>query len=348
MKWFIAVLVVLGIAGGGFAYYSKVRDDKAYAYKWSPIVMPERMARVIKPLSPADLAERLEETGKVRDADAFVEAANELKLTEIAPGGYLLPAQAGPRDIANVFSKPPTHDKVTFPEGWTGEKMAARLKAAGFKAADEFRNMVYPPGKAASPWEGKLYPDTYYLPINGDAKQIIGIMTTRFKEVLDGLPVSANKYPRGENKQKLTAKEVVVLASLVERETGVDSERPLIAGVLVKRLQIGMRLQCDASVQYARDLAQAQGELETGHKERLLFKDLELESPYNTYRNAGLPPGAISNPRKESLRAALEPQVTENLFYVWSPKLKRHRFAPTFAEHLKNKSLAAREAKEGA
>ena len=347
MKWILALIAVLALGAGATGYYSKWRGDREYARKWAPIVMPERMARVLKPLRPADLAARLEETGKVREAASFIEAAQEIKLTQIAPGGYLLPKEASPRDIARAFSQSPSHVKVTFPEGWTGKKMAARLKAQGFKAADEFRQMVYPSGKVST-LEGKLFPDTYYLPKNGDAKQIIAIMTARFDEVMRGLPVAAKKHPRGLNGQKLTPAQVVVLASLVERETGVESERAQIAGVLVARLQKKMRLQCDASIQYARDLAKARGELETGHKARLLLKDLWLQSPFNTYRNAGLPPGAISNPRKESLRAALEPQMSKNLFYVWSPKLQRHRFAPTFAEHLKNKALAAQEAKAGA
>ena len=129
---------------------------------------------------------------------------------------------------------------------------------------------------------------------------------------------------------------MVTLASLVERETSVASERALVAGVLLQRLRTGMRLQCDASIQYARERALARGTLPIGHKERLLFSDLKIDSPYNTYQNAGLPPGPICNPGKDSLHAAAAPQNTDKLFYVMSPKLGRHLFAKTFAEHGRN------------
>ena len=345
MKWFLAVLAVVAIGAGG-AW--KWKSDRDYTRKWGAIEMPERFARIMKPLSPQQLAPLLQEGGKVRDAGAFIEAAQQSNLKQIAVGGYQLPKSAGPRELAKVFQQAPTHAKVTFPEGWIGKQIASRLRGNNFKNADEFYRTVYPPGKNASPWEGRLFPDTYYLPKNGGAKQIIGIMTTRFQEVMSGIATSAKKHPRGANNQKLTAAQVIVLASLVERETDIPEERPLVAGVLVSRLQKKMRLQCDASVQYARVLAEAQGKLPVGHKERLLYKDLWLKSPYNTYRNAGLPPGAICNPSKSSLRAALEPKMTNNLFYVWSPKFKKHRFAPTFAEHIKNKNLAAQERKAGA
>jgi UPF0755 protein len=120
-------------------------------------------------------------------------------------------------------------------------------------------------------------------------------MNDRFKEVTTSLPKT---LPKGAENKTLSMAEVVTLASLVERETRVNAERPLVAGVLLNRLRIGMRLQCDASVQYARERAQASGALAVGHKERLLYRDLEIESPYNTYRNAGLPPGPICNREK--------------------------------------------------
>lgn len=345
MKWFLAVLVVVAIGAGG-AW--KWKTDRDYARKWGAIEMPERFARVLKPLSPQDLAPLLQEGGKVRDANAFIEAAQQSNMKQIAVGGYQLPKSASPRELAKIFGQSPSHVKVTFPEGWTGKQMAARLKGNNFKAADEFYKTVYPLGKTASPWEGRLFPDTYYLPKTGGAKQIIGILTTRFNEVMSGIATSSKKHPRGANNQKLSAAQIIALASLVERETDVPEERPIIAGVLVSRLQKKMRLQCDASVQYARVLAEAQGKLATGYKSRLLLKDLWLKSPYNTYRNAGLPPGAICNPSKSSLRAALEPKMTNNLFYVWSPKYKKHRFASTFEAHLHNKALAAQEKKAGA
>lgn len=345
MKWFLLVLVLLGGAGFGAWRWQQARE---YKHKWEAIVMPDRMARVLQPQSVEKLAELLQSSKKVRDASAFVEAAREIGLKKVAAGGYSLPKLAGPRDLAKAFNQAPDYTKVTFPEGFTGAKMAARLAAKSFSAVTEFRKLIYPAKVAVSPWEGKLFPDTYELPRHGDAKELISVLNERFNDVMKGFPISKQQMPRGAKGKTLTQNEIVTLASLVERETGESSERPLIAGILLNRLRQTkppMRLQCDASVQYVRERAAAQGKLDTGHKEKLVVKDLWLDSPYNTYRHFGLPPGPICNPGKSALLAALQPRASKYLFYVMSPKLKRHRFAVTFAEHLKNKALAAQESK---
>lgn len=344
MKWLIIVLVLLGAAGFGGWKWQKKQQEREYKHKWEQIVMPQRVARVLQPTSAAKLADLLQQSGKIRDVGAFLQAAREINLTRVAPGGYALPKMAGPRELAKVFSQPPGYRKVTFPEGWTGGKMATRLAQQGFTHAEAFRRQVYPPGKMVSPWEGRLFPDTYDLPKNGDAQTLLSELNGRFKSVMQGLPVSRSKMPRGSNGKPLSQDEILILASLVERETNEDAERPIIAGVLLNRLKQKMRLQCDASVQYVRERQEAQGKLDEGHKERLLLKDLWLDSPYNTYRHAGLPPGPICNPGKASIIAALQPRASKYLFYVMSPKLERHRFSVTFDEHLRNKALAAREA----
>ena len=124
--------------------------------------------------------------------------------------------------------------------------------------------------------------------------------------------------------QKKTIYEVMTLASLVEREAAVDDERPVIAGVLYNRLRTGMRLQCDATVQYALGK----------HKSRLLYSDLKVKSPYNTYLHAGLPPGPICSPSTASMIAALRPAKHDYLFYV-ARGGGRHQFTRTYEEHLK-------------
>jgi UPF0755 protein len=260
----------------------------------------------------------------------------------VVPGGYLLPDKAGPLELAKIFSQPPALVKVTFPEGWTADRMANRLKAERFDAADEFKRLAYPAKTVVSPWEGRLFPDTYYLPHKGKASEIVTRLQKRYQEVVAQLP---RPYPEGFNKARLNLNELTTLASLVERETDVPEERPLIAGVLLNRLRIHMRLQCDASVQYARQRAASTGQLQVGHKERLLFRDIREvdKSPYNTYKIAGLPPGPICNPGEASLKAAARPRASEYLFYVMSPKLGRHRFARTFEEHKHNIRLAKME-----
>ncbi len=338
MKGFLVFLIVVSSAGFGGWKFLQAREHRQ---KWEAIVMPERVARVRQPMTIEKLADLLQRTRKLRDRDAFVQSAREIGLKTVASGGYSLPKTAGPRELARVFKQTPDYAKITFPEGWTGAKMAARLAANGFVHADEFRALVYPAGKTVSPWEGRLFPDTYDLPRHGSASEILATLNRRFEEVRKGLPVSRSRMPKGAGGKALTQNEIVILASLVEGEAREAGERPLIAGVLLNRLQKKMRLQCDASVQYVRDLKTAQGQLPQGRREKLTLKDLWLESPYNTYRNVGLPPAPICNPGKSSLLAALQPRPSKYFFYVMAPKQNRHLFSETFAGHQKNRVLAA-------
>jgi UPF0755 protein len=338
MKKIVALLFLLLIAGGAFGAWQWKKNEE-YKWHWEAIPMPDPIARVPETWSADKLAERLKATKKVRDADTFREAAQQVQLTQVAPGGYELPEEAGPLELAKIFKAGPSMVKVTFPEGFTAMQIASRLEANKFSASREFLQMAYPAGKA-SPWEGKLFPDTYLLSQRDNAKEIATILQERFGEVAAEMP---EQLPIGADNKRLTKQQVVILASLVERETYVDSERPLIAGVLLNRLRKGMRLQCDATVQYARQLAQMQGHIEDGHKERLLYRDLEIDSPYNTYKVAGLPPAPICNPGRASLLAAANPKSSPYFFYVMSPKYNKHRFAVTFAEHSRNVRLGRQE-----
>jgi UPF0755 protein len=296
--------------------------------------MPERFARVPQDWSPRTLGKRMQESKKLRDARTFEEAAAQVGLSTVKAGGYVLPPKAGPLELAKIFAAGPTHQKVTFPEGFTAWQIAQRLQQQDFAAAPQLRSLAY----QNPPLEGRLFPDTYWLPLKASAPQLAKQMEDRYAETAKALP---HPFPTGGDGKRLTLQQVTTLASLVERETNLDAERPLIAGVLLKRLRDGMRLQCDATVQYALQRA-AYERGDTTHQ-TVLRRDYKFESPYNTYRNAGLPPGPICNPGKASLLATARPQATEYLFYVWSPKLKHHRFAKSYSEHLHNVALAAQE-----
>lgn len=328
------LLMVLVLLAGGFLWQREVERR----WRWEAIPMPENLARVPEEWTAKTLAARLEKTKKIRDAQTFEIAAEQAGLKTIRPGGYALPEIAGPARLAEVFVKGPTHLKVTFPEGFTAHQMAKRLEENGFSAASQLRAIAYPAGQESSPSEGKWFPDTYWLALDSTAPQIAQRLESRYEEIAEELP---NPFPLGYQGKRLNLEEVTVLASLIERETDVPEERPLIAGVLLNRLRIRMRLQCDASVQYAlQKEAIARGD---NTHQIVLRRDYKLPSPYNTYLHYGLPPGAICNPGLASLQAAAQPQETEYLFYVWSPKLKRHRFAKTFAEHRRNIALANAE-----
>jgi UPF0755 protein len=328
----VGLIVVLLLGSmGGFVYW------RNWKWRWEKIPLSEPMARVPSEWPVEKLAERLQESGKVRDAEAFLEAAREAKLQTIKPGGYMLPKEAGPRDLARLFAGDPQLLKITFPEGWTASQMARRLAKAGFSDAATFQRLSY--AGPISVWEGKLFPDTYYLSPKAPGKNLLLHLNERWNEVIKELP---KPFPKVKGKE-LSLAELVTLASLVEREAAVPDERPLIAGVLLNRLNKGMRLQVDASVQYARRRAEESGQLAEGHKARLLFRDLTINSPYNTYKVDGLPPGPICNPGQDSLKAAARPEPSPYFFYVMSPKLGRHRFAKTFEEHKSNNALAKLE-----
>ena len=334
--WLIALTILLLLIGG-FVTWKRVTYNH---WRWAAIVMPERMARVPARWNLHELALRLEKTHKVHEAGTFEEAGRALGLVRVEPGGYALPAKADPRELAALFNAGPTHLKITFPEGFTAAQMVTRLASDHFAGAAELRALAYP-AMGFSPLEGRLFPDTYLLAQKANGKTLAGRLQERFLQTTNGLH---RPFPRVAGKP-LSLYQLVVLASLVEREAGSAQEMPLVAGVLLNRLNKPMRLQVDATVQYARVLASMAGggDGEAGHKAVLALSDLKIGSPYNTYEINGLPPTPICNPGAAALRAAANPTPSNFLFYVYSPKLKRHRFATTFEEHRHNIALAKLE-----
>ena len=221
----------------------------------------------------------------------------------------------------------------TVPEGFTTAQVAELLVSMGLADMDEFWQAVafgdfpycFLPGglPGEKRLEGYLFPDTYRVRPGASEKEILDMMLARFAREMEELDYPALAATRG-----LTLHEAVTIASLVEREARLDEERPLIAGVIYNRLKISMPLQVDATVQYALGTA----------KPVLYYRDLEVDSPYNTYRISGLPPGPIAMPGQASLLAAVHPAPTDCLYYVAKPD-GSHAFAQTLEEHVKNKEL---------
>jgi UPF0755 protein len=170
--------------------------------------------------------------------------------------------------------------------------------------------------------EGFLFPATYQFPRRVAAGDIVGAMVRRFREVWNSLP-ERQALPGG-----FSVEQVVTMASLVERETGIAGERAVISGVFHNRLRRGMPLECDPTVIYALELAGR-------YRGSLTRADLRFDSPYNTYRRRGLPPGPIANPGEAALRAALAPAQTEYLFFVADAQ-GGHLFSRTLREHNAN------------
>jgi UPF0755 protein len=230
----------------------------------------------------------------------------------IHPGVYTLTATDTGRDIFHKFLKGPPALRITFPEGWAAKQMAAVLEAKGITSSAEFLQIVNKEHR-----EGTLFPDTYFFQQRLPAQEVIGRLVRQFHE----------KEPKDMAQQSqilhLSEAQIVTLASLVEKEARVPQERPLIAGVYYNRLKKHMRLEADPTVQYAL------GEW----KPKLTYKDLDVNSPYNTYRHLGLPPGPICNPGAASLQAAAHPEKTDMLFFV-AEGGGTHRFSKQYEEHL--------------
>lgn len=169
--------------------------------------------------------------------------------------------------------------------------------------------------------EGFLFPDTYIVDINTDAKDLVRILLNEFKKQV--LQNSEMMQKMGADKTNIL--DVVSLASIIEAETHLQDELEIISGVYHNRLKKNMRLEADPTVQYA---------LPDGPKERLLYEDLKINSPYNTYRNTGLPPGPINNPGLSSIKAALNPAKHNYIFFVATGE-GGHNFSETYDQHLK-------------
>ncbi len=238
-------------------------------------------------------------------------------------GQFDLSPRQNLREIVMTLTKGRSDQRVTILEGWRREQAAQALVAlrqdpdSAFDP-DEFLRLTQ--GK-----EGMLFPDTYSFSRSTTAKAAVGKLLANFQTKTKDLV----------NQSGLSDQEALVLASLVERESRLDSERPTIAGVLINRLRAGWPLQVDATLQYAKATAGCHDLLCDWWKNDLTRSDLELVSPYNTYRQPGLPPTPICNPSLGSLKAAYQPQKTDYWFYLHDAQGQVH-FARTIEEHNRN------------
>jgi UPF0755 protein len=213
---------------------------------------------------------------------------------------------------------------VTFPEGFTARQIGDRLGARSLVGATAFaRYAGHTPlevaGTRAPSLEGYLFPSTYLVPIGSTPAHIAKILTDQF---FQELPANAEAKAHALG---LTVPQVITLASLIEREAQADDERPLMAGVYYNRLRAGMPLEVDATIEY----------VFPEHHTVITRRDLEIDSPYNTYRHTGLPPTPIANPGRASIDAAFAPLASPYLYYVYKGN-GHHAFAKTLDEHTAN------------
>ena len=279
------------------------------------------------------VAHLLQENGIIRNSFAFELYARRHPKRTPQAGEYFFDRPMRGKDVfwklanGEVYQQP-----FTVREGETIFDIARNLEAAKYMKAANFLKAAQDPSQiadiapTAKTLEGFLYPATYNLAKNTSAVELTTMMVRKFRDALQQL---APDRAAGESANVGTPLlSIVTLASLVERETPRPEERPIVAGVYTNRLHKGMLLQCDPTVIYALEQVDE-------YKGTLTLKDLRYESPYNTYLHQGLPPGPIGNPSVESLKAALQPEPTDYLYFVANTH-GGHFFAATLAEHNRN------------
>lgn len=266
--------------------------------------------------------EKLSENSKLKFLPIiklYIKVTNSV--VDINPGEYKLHNDMSIEDIINTLNNEEPINLIDFtvPEGFTIDEIALKLEDEGICSKDEFINAIvsyelpsYIKESKLKRYnlEGFLFPDTYKFSKNSNPEELVGKMLERFEEVWNNAVKEANIKVKDEDIEK-----VITVASMIEKEARVDDERSTIASVIYNRLKIDMELKIDATVIYAMDK----------HVEKLLYKDLEIESPYNTYLIKGLPVGSISNPGLLSILGALKPENTDYLFYVLQED-NRHYF----------------------
>lgn len=287
-----------------------------------------------------DIGKRLQSEGIIRSHLYFAFTARSTKQAEhLKTGTFDLSPAMSTRAVLEKLVKTSGRTesfKITIPEGFTAMQVAERIESQGLCYASDFMDIVEHPsahGIRSSIFklenlEGFLFPETYFLDRNTSCESFAERMVEHFHKVFD-----YDMADRAKN-AGLSPFEAVTLASLIEKEAKKDEERPLISGVLHNRLKANMLLQCDATIQYVLP----------ERKQKLYYKHLEVESPYNTYLYKGLPPGPIGNPGKSSLEAAVSPSATPYYYYV-ARSDGSHIFSRNNAEHVRAKSQVKREQK---
>lgn len=322
---FLTLLVIgLIVVGGGFFYV-------ASQYYGDGPTTEEKVFRVESGNTLATTASRLEEQGFISNAMIFRQFGGRVEQnTVVKAGDFTIPAGASMSDILNELTNgTPIRYAVTIPEGWTVWQAVQRINAD-----DRLTGEI-----GTLPPEGSILPGSYdYMP--GDTRQ----------SVLDKMQVAMTKALADvwENREAdlplESPAQLLILASIVEKETGVAEERPQVAAVFVNRLREGMRLQSDPTIIYG--ITQGQSTLDRGIRR----SEIEAKTPYNTYQIDGLPPTPIANPGIDALKAVAHPDSHDYLYFVakGATPSEGHVFATNYADHQKNVAQYRKIAAEAA
>lgn len=311
---FLRILFLLmsaaAILAGGAFFWIKGEFGK-------PGPLPVEKAVVIPRGAGVDgIARLLHQEGVIANPDVFrIGVRLEQAQRGLRAGEFMFPANGSARDAMDVLlNAPPVRRRITIPEGLTTAQAVQIISATDGLSGEVPDNLP----------EGGLLPETYYFAFGDSREALVARMLNGSRDALDELWAS-----RADNLPIRTPEEALILASIIEKETGVAAERELVASVFVNRLRKGMRLQSDPTVVYA--VTGGSGPLGRS----ITRADLAIDSPYNTYKVKGLPPGPIANPGKASIAAVLNPAETDYFYFVADGK-GGHAFARTLKEHNRN------------
>ena len=320
----MGALGIAVLAWGGFSLWlSGQGDNKGFA------VNTPRIIQVKPGMSTGEIAQLLHDKKLVKNTAAFkLQARMDGLAHKLQAGIYQIDGGLSNKEIVKVMSQGKVKTiHFNVPEGYNVRKIAAKLETEGIGRADKFLAAA----KDYAPYdymqtdnpavkykaEGFVYPATYDFPSGATEEEMLKTMVKTFDQQMTTSGVKKTCEER-----KLRLKDVVNMAAMVELEAVFAEEQPRIAGVFLKRLEIGMPIQSDTTVQYLFDK----------QKEVVLYKDLEIDSPYNTYKYPGLPVGPIGNPSLKAIKAVLDPEKHDYLYFV-AEKDGHHRFTKTLEEH---------------
>lgn len=308
MKKLLLLILLMGSATTVFLY--------DYAINQPLKISEDTLFLVNKGDSLNKIAQSLQDKKLVNDKYIFILFSKINRIyPQIKAGEYLFNGEFSIKQTAEKLSSGKVYlRKVTFPEGLTSTEIAKILHKENFLSKDEF----------AAPAEGSILPETYTYMRGDSPEKIIKQAQKAMQNVLEQA-----WQERDQNLPLQSKEELLILASIVEKETGIGMERAQVASVFVNRLRLGMLLQTDPTVIYA--LTNGKEDL----NRPLTRKDLSIDSPYNTYKYAGLPPTPICNPGKDAIYAAAHPSETPYLYFVASGN-GGHNFAATLSEHNEN------------
>lgn len=284
-----------------------------------------KVFQVEKGVTLKQVAYRLTDQNLIRGPSSFrLLAYLRNKQNQIKAGEFELSPSMTPLEILNrITSGKSILYSITVPEGYRITEIAALLSQRGFVDEEEFtrltkdRGLIDSLGIPVETLEGYLFPETFHFSKDASERKIIQTMVETFKK-----QAIKSEYLERARQLGFSFHEIVTLAAMIEKETGVESERGLISAVFHNRLRKKMRLQCDPTVIYA--IANFDGNLRK--------KDLSIDSPYNTYKYRGLPPGPIASPGAQSIHAALYPAETSHIYFV-SKKDGSHAFSSNLIDH---------------